>query len=84
MSETYNISYSRLELPRRIFYLSVSKKGGGGTDVGDPHRIPVAANPCNFYMEIKSVEILKTGIGGIHAIPINLKSPHSGFPVETL
>ena len=28
MSETYNISYSRLELPRRIFYLSVSKKGG--------------------------------------------------------
>ena len=28
MSETYNISYSRLELPRRIFYLSVSKKRG--------------------------------------------------------
>ena len=33
MSETYNISYSRLELPRRIFYLSVSKKGGETTNI---------------------------------------------------
>jgi hypothetical protein len=41
--------------------------------------------PCKYYDGNQTVRVFKnTGIAGIHAIPINLKSLHSDFPVESL
>ena len=49
-----------------------------------------AGNPCkiifpsNITIEIRLWILKVTGIAGIHAIPINMKSLHSDFPVESL
>ena len=53
-----------------------------------------AGNPCSIPAKSNSLQILQwksecgyfkiTGIAGIHAIPINLKSLHSDFPAESL
>ena len=40
--------------------------------------------PVNIIIEIRAWNFIITGIAGIHAIPINLKSLHTDFPVESL
>ena len=53
-----------------------------------------AGNPCRILVKSNSLQILQwkpdcgdfksTGIAGIHAIPINLKSLLADFPAESL
>ena len=51
----------------------------------NPRRIPAISNSLQI-LQWKSDcgDFKNTGIAGIHAIPINLKSLHSDFPVESL
>ena len=39
---------------------------------------------CGLLIYYSNFLIIFAGITGIHAIPVNLKSPHSNFPVKTL
>ena len=47
----------------------------------DPCKVKM---PAIFTLKSECGDFKITGIAGIHAIPVNLKSLHSDFPVEFL